>query len=64
MMAINWRKSSYSGSGNQSDCVEMADLGPQVGLRDSKNAELGHHELSRELLKSLLGRIKAGELDL
>jgi hypothetical protein len=42
----------------------MADLGPQVGLRDSKNAELGHHELSRDALKGLLGRIKAGELDL
>ena len=63
-MAINWRKSSYSGSGNTSDCVEMADLGSQIGLRDSKDPSAGHHEVSREALKGLVGRIKAGDLDL
>lgn len=32
-----WRKSSHSGSGQGSDCVEVA-IGPDaVGLRDSKD---------------------------
>ncbi len=31
-----WRKSSYSGEG-QSDCVEVANTGPNVAVRDSKN---------------------------
>ncbi|MFJ7997570.1 DUF397 domain-containing protein [Streptomyces sp. NPDC096310] len=32
----SWRKSSYSdGAGN--NCVEIADLTVQVGIRDSKN---------------------------
>ncbi|MFJ2217667.1 DUF397 domain-containing protein [Streptomyces sp. NPDC101062] len=31
-----WRKSSYSdGAGN--NCIEIADLNDQVGIRDSKN---------------------------
>lgn len=35
---IIWRKSSYSGAGGeQSDCVEAAELGGVVGIRDSKN---------------------------
>lgn len=32
----NWRKSSYSGTGND-DCVEVALLVGAVGVRDSKN---------------------------
>ncbi|RYJ28812.1 hypothetical protein CU044_2573 [Streptomyces sp. L-9-10] len=32
----SWRKSSYSdGAGN--NCVEIADLDAEVGIRDSKN---------------------------
>jgi hypothetical protein len=30
-----WRKSSYSGSSG-GDCVEVAPLAPEVGVRDSK----------------------------
>ncbi|MFF3919511.1 DUF397 domain-containing protein [Streptomyces sp. NPDC001852] len=30
-----WRKSSYSGGAN--DCVEIADLGDRVAVRDSKD---------------------------
>lgn len=33
-----WRKSSYSGSSG-GDCVEVAPLLPEVGVRDSKVAE-------------------------
>ncbi|MET9678875.1 DUF397 domain-containing protein [Streptomyces coeruleorubidus] len=35
-----WRKSSYSGS-TGGECVEVADLGPGVGVRDSKSPEAG-----------------------
>lgn len=33
-MTERWRKSSYSGGGQGSDCVEVSSLG---ALRDSKN---------------------------
>ncbi|MFI6662970.1 DUF397 domain-containing protein [Streptomyces sp. NPDC050523] len=36
-----WRKSSYSGGAN--DCVEVADLGEHVAVRDSKS--IGHRPL-------------------
>lgn len=32
----NWRKSSYSGSGDGNACVEMANLDTRVAIRDSK----------------------------
>ncbi|MBX6767475.1 MAG: DUF397 domain-containing protein [Actinomadura rubrobrunea] len=60
-MAV-WRKSSYSGT--QGDCVELARLGAEVGIRDSKNPENGHLAVAPEVMKGLIGRIKAGELDL
>ena len=34
-MDRRWRKSSRSG--NVTNCVEVADLGGRVGVRDSKN---------------------------
>ena len=33
-----WFKSSYSG-GSGTECVEVADLGPKVGVRDSKQPQ-------------------------
>ncbi|MGW4104242.1 DUF397 domain-containing protein [Streptomyces okerensis] len=32
-----WRKSSYSGGGEGNDCVEIADLGTRIAIRDSKS---------------------------
>ncbi|WP_326594485.1 DUF397 domain-containing protein [Streptomyces brevispora] len=32
---VQWFKSSYSG-GSGTECVEVADLGTSVGVRDSK----------------------------
>lgn len=35
LAATLYRKSSYSGANNE--CVEIAELGPWVGVRDSKD---------------------------
>ncbi|MEU2599346.1 DUF397 domain-containing protein [Streptomyces hirsutus] len=32
----NWRKSSYSGSGDGNACVEIAELDSDIAVRDSK----------------------------
>ncbi|MFM9704027.1 DUF397 domain-containing protein [Streptomyces galilaeus] len=32
----NWRKSSYSGSGDGNACVEVAIHRPRIAIRDSK----------------------------
>jgi xanthine/CO dehydrogenase XdhC/CoxF family maturation factor len=58
-----WRKSRHSGT-EQGACVELAALDAAVGIRDSQKPSLGHLAVSREDLAGLLGRIKAGELDL
>ncbi|MFF5258121.1 DUF397 domain-containing protein [Actinomadura viridis] len=60
-----WRKSSYSGATQGTDCVELADLGPrQIGVRDSKAPEASHLTLTPESVAGLLQGIKAGKLDL
>lgn len=33
----SWRKSSYSS--DKANCVEVAFVGPQVGVRDSKDSD-------------------------
>ncbi|MFF2199258.1 DUF397 domain-containing protein [Streptomyces sp. NPDC058145] len=37
----NWRKSSYSGSGDGNACVEIADSPTRIAVRDSKNPSAG-----------------------
>jgi Domain of unknown function (DUF397) len=34
-----WRKSSYSGGSTSSNCVEVAFVASEVGVRDSKNTD-------------------------
>jgi Domain of unknown function (DUF397) len=36
-----WRKSSYSGNGNNDNCIEVAFAGPMIAVRDSKNPAAG-----------------------
>lgn len=46
-MKINdgeWRKSSYSGDAQTSDCVEVARLEAVTGIRDTKRRDRGHLE--------------------
>ncbi|WP_406312350.1 DUF397 domain-containing protein [Streptomyces sp. NBC_00114] len=37
----NWQKSSYSGSGDGNNCVEIAALPTRVAIRDSKAPSQG-----------------------
>ncbi len=43
--SLNFRKSSYSGSGN--NCVEVADLPGQNLVRDTQNRDAGHLGFAR-----------------
>lgn len=36
-----WRKSSYTGNGDNGNCVEVAWVGPAVAVRDSKSPATG-----------------------
>jgi hypothetical protein len=58
-----WRKSSHSG-GQQGDCVELARLGAEVGVRDSKNVAAGHLTVSAQTFGALVARVKTGDLEL
>lgn len=52
-----WRKSSYSGP-EGGNCVETADFGPAVGVRDSKEVARGHLSVSPAAWSSLTEAIK------
>ncbi|WP_328562006.1 DUF397 domain-containing protein [Streptomyces coelicoflavus] len=54
----HWRRSSYSGGAN--DCVELADLGAYVAVRDSKALDLSPVVLSRSALDELLDHFSDG----
>ncbi|MEU9017446.1 DUF397 domain-containing protein [Actinomadura sp. NPDC048394] len=61
-----WRKSSRSGSGagGGQDCVEIASLAGERGIRDSKAPEAGHLTLSPDDFAQLIHRVKRGDLDI
>jgi hypothetical protein len=56
-----WRKSSYSNAGNQ--CVEVAQIGAAVAVRDSKNPGAGYVTLSEADWQAFLDRVKHGNYD-
>ena len=60
-----WRKSSHSGSSSgQSDCVEVAPLASDIGVRDSKAPKAPHLAFSAADWRRFAGRVKRGEHDL
>jgi hypothetical protein len=56
-----WRKSTYSVS--TQNCVELATVGDDALLRDSKHPEAGHLTFTRAELAALVAAASAGELD-
>ncbi|MQA06987.1 MAG: DUF397 domain-containing protein [Pseudonocardiaceae bacterium] len=56
-----WRKSSYSGAGN--DCVEVAMTSGGAVVRDSKNPRTELLSMSRRDWYALMGAARDGKLD-
>lgn len=56
---IAWRKASYS-TNNGGNCVEVADAGPVVAVRDSKNPDGTKLAFSPEAWKTFTGLLKQG----
>jgi hypothetical protein len=56
-----WRKSSFSVS--TTNCVELADAGADIYIRDSKHPEQDHLTFTRAELAALVSAARAGELD-
>ncbi|MFF4241074.1 DUF397 domain-containing protein [Actinomadura geliboluensis] len=57
-MAVQWRKSSYSGGVNDEQCVELGLLAPGVGVRDSKDPGGGRLTLSVAQFADLIEQVK------
>jgi hypothetical protein len=57
---LSWRKSTWSGTGN---CVEIAKFGPDLLVRDSKNATGPFLVFTKIELHAFLAGAKAGEFD-
>jgi hypothetical protein len=57
-----WRKSSYSGGGN--NCVEVAQTTDACAVRDSKNPGGGHLVFGADAWETFLTDIKRGTYDL
>jgi hypothetical protein len=58
---MNWRKSSRSIGGNE-ECVEVAAANTIVAIRDSKNPDRSVHLIPRTRFRTLVTRIKHGDL--
>lgn len=54
---LTWRKSSYSSSQGDA-CVELADLGTAVGVRDSKDPNGPRLVIARTALRNLINDLK------
>ncbi|WP_077800153.1 DUF397 domain-containing protein [Streptomyces sp. JHA26] len=53
-----WRKSSYSGGGEGNDCVEIAELGLRIAIRDSKNPSRGTLSVPAPAFTAFVGALK------
>ncbi len=62
LSAVVWRKSSRSET-RPEHCVEVADAGRAVAVRDSKDPDGGQLALTRRDMGSLARGIKTGRYD-
>ncbi|WP_344955889.1 DUF397 domain-containing protein [Actinomadura miaoliensis] len=58
-----WRKSSRS-NGAGGDCVEVANLVANIGVRDSKAPDSGHLIFSPQVWAAFVTQARAGRHDL
>ncbi|WP_329522028.1 DUF397 domain-containing protein [Spirillospora sp. NBC_01491] len=63
MPAARWRKSDHSGHSG-GDCVEVADLGPVIGVRDSKDPDGPRLAFSTADWRAFTRQIKSSSPDL
>jgi uncharacterized protein DUF397 len=61
LSGARWRKSSFSGAGN--DCVELAVARTGAAVRDSKSPEAGHISFVTTSWAAFLGAVKEDGLD-
>ncbi|MEV6475994.1 DUF397 domain-containing protein [Streptomyces sp. NPDC051657] len=62
MLEIQWRKSSKSSNAEGSDCLELAEFGGEILLRESDNPDVVVRT-TRAKLRAFLGGAKEGEFD-
>lgn len=60
-MTTEWRKSSFSG--DQGNCVEVANLGDETDIRNSNHPDAGTLRFKNAALAGWLAGIRAGEFD-
>ena len=57
-LTSRWRKSSYSGdTGGQ--CVEVAALSEQIGVRDSKYPDVAHLAFTPSVFRAFTEQLRA-----
>ena len=57
-----WRQSSFSGGGN-SNCIEVAEAGELIAMRNSNHPDRGILLFTRAEIDAFLKGAKAGEFD-
>ncbi|WP_097957511.1 MULTISPECIES: DUF397 domain-containing protein [Streptomyces] len=61
-MDIQWRKSSKSSGAEGNNCLELAEHGGEILLRESDNPDV-IVRTTRTKLRAFLGGVKEGEFD-